>query len=140
MSRAYSEDLRIRLVQLVENGTSARSAAKLFKVSASTAVKWMQRWRRERSVAPNPVRGHRRPLLDHHADWLLELVATKPDMTLEEIRARLRKRGVVVSLWTIWSFYERSRMSFKKNRIRQRAGSRRRGRRPRALESQSSAA
>jgi transposase len=140
MSRAYSEDLRIRLVQLVENGTSARSAAKLFKVSASTAVKWAQRWRREKSVAPNPVRGHRRPLLDHHTDWLLELVTTKPDMTLEEIRARLRKRGVVVSLWTVWSFYERSQMSFKKNRIRQRAGSRRRGRRPRALESQSSAA
>jgi transposase len=90
MSRAYSEDLRIRLVQLVENGTSARSAAKLFKVSASTAVKWMQRWRRERNVAPNPVRGHRPRLLDHHADWLLELVATKPDMTREEIRARLR--------------------------------------------------
>ena len=63
-----------------------------------------------------------------------------PDMTLEEIRARLRKRGVVVSLWTVWSFYERSQMSFKKNRIRQRTGSRRRGRRPRALESQSNAA
>lgn len=140
MSRAYSEDLRIRLVQLVENGTSARSAAKLFKVSASTAVKWAQRWRQEKSVAPNPVRGHPRPLLDRHTDWLLELVTAKPDMTLEEIRARLRKRGVVVSLWTVWSFYERSRMSFKKNRIRQRAGSRRRGRRPRALESQSSAA
>ena len=140
MSRAFSEDLRIRLVQLVENGTSARSAAKLFKVSASTAVKWVQRWRREKSVAPNPVRGHRRPLLDHHADWLLELVTTKSDMTLEEIRARLRKRGVVVSLWTVWNFYERSQMSFKKNHIRQRARSRRRSRRPRALESQSSAA
>jgi transposase len=140
MARAYSEDLRIRVVRLVEEGTSARSAAKLFKVSASTAVKWMQRWRREKSVAPNPVRGHRRPLLEGHADWLLELVKTKSDLTLEEIRARLGKRGVVVSLWTIWSFYERSRMSFKKNRVRQRAGSRRRGRRTRTLERQSKTA
>ncbi len=140
MARAYSEDLRIRLVGVVDEGTSARSAAKLFRVSASTAVKWMQRWRREGSVAPHPVRGHRRALLDGYADWLLELVETKSDLTLEEIRARLRKRGVVVSLWTVWSFYERSQMSFKKNRVRQRAGSRRRGRRTRAVERQSKAA
>ena len=140
MARAYSEDLRVRLVGLVESGTSARSAAKLFEVSASTAVKWMQRWRRERSVAPNPVRGHRRARLNGHSDWLLELIETKPDLTLEEIRMRLKKRGVGVSLWTVWSFYERQKMSFKKNRVRQRAGSRRRGRGTRAVESQSSAA
>jgi transposase len=140
MARAYSEDLRIRLVGLVEEGSSARSAAKLFKVSSSTAVKWMQRWRREKSVAPNPVRGHRRPLLAGYADWLLELIETKPDLTLEEIRARLRKRGTVVSLWTVWSFYDRNRMSFKKNRVCQRTGSRRRSRGTRIVENQSSAA
>lgn len=140
MARAYSEDLRIRLVRLVESGTSARSAAKLFDVSASTAVKWMQRWRREKSVSPNPVRGHRHRLLDGQADWLLELIETKHDLTLAEIRLRLKKRGVRVSLWTVWSFYERQKISFKKNGVRQRAGSHRRGRRSRVVESQSSAA
>jgi transposase len=140
MSRAYSEDLRVRLVRYVEGGASARSAAKLFGVSASTSVKWMQRWRRDKSVAPNPVRGHRRALLEGHADWLLELIDAKPDLTLEEIRTQLKKRGLRVSLWTVWSFYERSDMSFKKNRVRQRTGPRRRGRRARGLERQSSAA
>jgi transposase len=140
MARAYSEDLRIRLVRLVESGTSARSAAKLFGVSASTSVKWMQRWRRKKSVAPNPVRGHRRRLLEGHADWLLELIQAKNDLTLEEIRVRLKKRGVRVSLWTVWSFYQRQKMSFKKKRVCQRAGSRRRGDSPRTLASQSRAA
>src|ERR1700682_4815540 len=140
MARAYSEDLRVRLVRLVESGASARSAAKLFKVSASTTIKWMQRWRREKSVAPNPVRGHRHRLLDGQADWLLELIETQHDLTLSEIRLRLKKRGVRVSLWTVWSFYERQKVSFKKNRVRQRAGSRRRGRGTRTVESQSSAA
>jgi transposase len=135
MSRAYSEDLRVRLVRYVEGGASARSAAKLFGVSASSSIKWLQRWRRERSVAPNPVRGHRRRLLDAHADWLLDLIDAKPDITLAEICAKLKKRGVRVSLWTIWSFYDRQDVSFKKKRLRLRAGSRRRGRRPRALES-----
>lgn len=140
MSRAYSEDLRVRLVRYVEGGASARTAAKVFGVSASTSVKWMQRWRRDKSVAPNPVRGHRRRVLDDYADWLLELIADKTDATLEEIRAKLKKRGVRVSLWTVWSFYDRHDFSFKKKRVRQRAGSRRRGGRPRALASRSRAA
>jgi len=140
MARAYSEDLRIRLVRYVEGGVSARSAAKIFGVSESSAIKWMQRWRREKSVSPNPVRGHRRRLLDGHADWLLELIETKADITLEEIRAKLRKRGVRVSLWTVWSFYDRHDFSFKKKHLRQRAGSSRRRDRPRALAKHAKAA
>jgi len=67
MARAYSEDLRVRLVGIVESGRSARSTAKLFSVSASTAVKWAQRWRREKSVAPSKLRGHRLSPLEAHA-------------------------------------------------------------------------
>jgi len=140
MARAYSQDLRIRLVRYVEGGVSARSGAKVFGVSESSAIKWMQRWRRDKSVAPNPVRGHRRALLEGHADWLLELIDAKPDLTLEEVRTELKKRGVRVSVWTVWSFCERSDLSFKKNRVRQRTGPRRRGRRAPGLEIQSSAA
>lgn len=140
MARAYSEDLRVRLVRYVEGGVSARSAAKVFGVSESSAIKWMQRWRREKSVTPNPVRGHRRRLLDDHADWLLELIRIKTDITLDEIRVRLRKRGVRVSLWTVWSFYDRHDFSFKKKRLRQRAGSTRRRGRPRALAKRTKAA
>jgi transposase len=126
MARPYSQDLRVRLVRYVENGVSARAAAKVFGVSESSAIKWMQRWRRQGSVAPDPVRGHRRPLLEGQADWLLEVIETKSDLTLEEIRAQLKKRGVRVSLWTVWSFYDRHDISFKKKRLRQRAGPRRR--------------
>jgi transposase len=123
---AYSQDLRIRLVRYVEGGVSARAAAKVFGVSESSAIKWMQRWRRQGSVAPNPVRGHRHPLLESHTDWLLEVIEAKGDLTLEEIRVQLKKRGVRVSLWTVWSFYDRHGISFKKKRLRQRAGSHRR--------------
>ena len=140
MARAYSEDLRIRLVRYVEGGASARAAAKVFGVSPSISIKWMQRWRRERSVAPNPVRGHRRPLLDEHADWLRDLIEAKSDLTLAEIQAKLKRRGIRVSLWTIWSFYDRQGVSFKKKRLRRRTGSTRRGGRARTLENRSKAA
>lgn len=129
MSRAYSLDLRVRLVRYVESGASRRAAARVFGVSPSIAVKWMQRWRLRKSVAPSPVRGHRRAVLAEHADWLLELVKEKSDITLAEIGAKLAKRGVRVSLSTIWSFYDRRKLSFKKKRLRQRTGPARRGRR-----------
>jgi len=140
MARPYSQDLRVRLVRYVEGGMSARAAAKVFGVSESSAIKWMQRWRRQGSVAANPARGHRRQLLGGHADWLLEVIETKTDLTLEEIRALLKKRGVRVSLWTVWSFYERHDISFKKKRLRQRAGPRRRRGGTRALERHAKAA
>lgn len=139
MSRAYSEDLRIRVVRYVEGGASRRSAAKLFGVSPSIAVKWLQRWRLKKSVAPSR-RGHRRAVLDQHSDWLMDLVKKKPDITLAEIAAKLARRGVRVSLSTIWNFYDRHDFSFKKKHIRQRAGSSRRGSSPRALGSCTKAA
>jgi transposase len=139
VSRAYSEDLRIRVVRYVEGGASRRSAAKLFGVSPSIAVKWLQRWRLKKSVAPSR-RGHRRAVLDRHTDWLMDLVREKPDITLAEIAAKLTRRGVRVSLSTIWSFYDRHEFSFKKKRVRQRAGSSRRGGSPRALGSRTKAA
>jgi len=140
MSRAYSEDLRIRLVRYVEGGASRRAAAKLFGVSPSIAVKWMQRWRTKKTMAPSPVRGHRRAVLDRHTDWLMDMVKDKPDITLAEISAKLSRRGVRVSLSTIWSFYDRHDFSFKKKRLRQRAGSPRRRSRPRALAKHAKAA
>ena len=140
MARAYSDDLRGRLVKVVENGCSARSTAKLFAVSPSSAIKWVQRWRRDGSLAASPVRGHRRPILEAQAKWLLQLIETRPDLTLEEIRAQLEKRGVKVSIGTVWNFYDRHDISFKKKHPRERAGSRRRSRGARRVESSSSAA
>lgn len=133
MSRAYSEDLRVRLVRYVEGGASRRAAAQLFGVSPSTAVKWMQRWRRTKSVAPSAVRGHRRAVLERHSVWLQELIRKQPDITLAEIQAKLTRRGVRASLSTIWSFYDRYGFSFKKKRLRLRTRSSRRGRRTRTL-------
>jgi transposase len=140
VARSYSEDLRIWLVRLVENGSSRRAAAKLFGVSPSIAVKWMQRWRTKKSVAPSAVRGHRRQALAAHADWLMQLVREKPDITLAEISANLAKRGVRVSLSTIWTFYDRNGFSFKKKRLRQRTGSSRRRGRTHSLAKRSKAA
>ena len=127
MARAYSEDLRGRVIAAVEAGQSARQAARLFLVSPSTAIKWVQRWRRSGSFAATLVGGRRRSPLDHHAGYLLALVGEQPDLTLAEIRDRLQARAVPAGITSVWRFFDRHGVSFKKNPARRRARSPRRG-------------
>ena len=44
MPQALSNDLRVRLVEYVEEGYSRREAAGLLKTAASTAVNVVKRW------------------------------------------------------------------------------------------------
>jgi transposase len=117
MTRPYSLDLRERVVGAVVGGASARSAARLFQVSASAAIKWVQRWRAEETVAPRAIGGSRGTALDGEEAWLLALIVEQSDITLEEIRDRLAERGVAVAVSTIWRFYDRHEISFKKKQF-----------------------
>ena len=96
MPRAYSLDLRLRFIDLVEGGLSARAAARQLRVSASTGVKWAQRKRRTGSIEATPMYGHPLAKLLPHKERLLRLVAEEPDLTLKQIGARLAAEGVHV--------------------------------------------
>jgi transposase len=134
MGRPYSEDLRVRVVDAIAGGASRRESARIFAVSPSSAVRWADQWRATGSVMPKPLGGTSRSPLEAHAEWLLRLIGSEPDLTLEEVRARLRERGLAAAVSSIWRFFDRHGISFKKNRPRQRAGTRRRRRGARALE------
>ena len=124
MAKGYSKDLRERAVLIVEGGESAREAARVLEIGASTAIRWIERWTTTGSVAAKPGTGHSRSPLEKHKQWLLDLVAAEPDLTLEEIRARLRaKLKQKAGIGSIWRFYDRHAITFKKNSARRRAGS-----------------
>ena len=124
MAKGYSKDLRVRAVSIVESGESAREAARMLDLSASTAIRWIDRWTMTGSVDAKPGTGHSRSPLDAHAQWLLDLVAAEPDLTLEEIRERLRRETKLeVAVSSVWRFYARHEITFKKNTARRRAGS-----------------
>ena len=40
MPKAYSEDLRVRVIEMVRAGASRREAAEVFSVAGTTAVRW----------------------------------------------------------------------------------------------------
>ena len=122
MAKGYSKDLRVRAVSIVEGGESAREAGRLLNVGASTAIRWIKRWTTTGSVDAKPGVGHSRSPLDRHRQWLLDLIAAEPDLTLKEIRTRLRSEKKLKSGTTsIWRFYERHDITFKKNSARRRA-------------------
>ena len=114
MPRAYSLDLRERVVGLVASGEPCRAVAELFDVSVASVVKWSQRARATGSAAAKPMGGKRPYLLEGERDWLLARLAEKPDLTLHALLAELGERDVVVSCDTLWRFLKRQGISFKK--------------------------
>jgi len=133
MPKPCSLDLRERVLEAVASGSSRREAAERFEVSASSAVKWLQRWRATGSVAAKPTGGST-SALEEHADWLLGLIAEQPDLTLDEVVAAMRKRRIAGSRSAVWRFFARHGISFKKKPARGGARAPRRGPRPPALD------
>ena len=121
MTKAYSLDLRERVIMSVDGGLSRREAAERFEVSVSAAIRWVQRWNATGSAAAQPQGGSRSPL-EEHATWLLDLIAAQPDLTLDEVVAAMGKQRITGSRTAVWRFFERHGISFKKNFARQRAG------------------
>src|SRR5665213_1510458 len=134
MARAYSLDLRERVVARVMAGERCRAVAKLFGVSVASVVKWSQRFRSTGSAAAKRMGGHRPYALAGERDWLLARIAARPDATLRALVTELAERGIVVSYFAVWHFFAHEGISFKKKPARQRTGSRGRGAPPRALE------
>ncbi len=107
--------LRRRIVRAVETGRSARQAAERFEVSPSAAIKLMRRVRETGSPAPGQIGGHRRPMLEAHADLIRTLVGDHPRITLAALQAALAERGIQVkALSTISLMLHRLGLTHKK--------------------------
>ena len=134
MPKAYSIDLRERVVKaVVEEGLSRHAAAARFGVSASSAIKWLQRHCRTGSVAPSRLGGHKpRVLRGLHRDWLLE--RARRDFTLRGLVAELAERGVRVDYRQVWEFVQAEGLSFKKKRPARRTAPPRDRQAPRPME------
>ena len=140
MARAYSLDLRERVVAAVGAGQSCRTVAATFQVSVASVVKWSQRFRATGSAAAHKVCGRRPYALQDHREWLLARLAEKPDLTLRALGAELAARGIKVSHFAVWHFFVHEGITFKKKPARQRAGPSRRGKTAGTMEKVSRAA
>lgn len=119
MTKAYSQDLRDRVIAAVEDeGLSRRAAARRYRIGEATAVRWLQAVRQGRRAQG----GDRRSRLPAHAAWLLGLIEMEPDLTLLAVCERLlAETGVKADAGMLSRFFTGNGISFKKKRLRLRA-------------------
>lgn len=105
MAAPYSEDLRRKVVQACERGTqSQREVAELFNVSLSFVESLLRQYRRSGGeLVPHRQKCGRHPVLDGACrEQLGQWLQKQPDLTLQELRGRLRaNRDVTVSVPTL---------------------------------------
>jgi transposase len=95
--KAYSEDLRAKILEAVDRGMPKSEAAKTFGVSRSSVKRYAAARREGRPLAPKKHPGSK-PKLDHRARKLLKAdVVERPALTLKE-RCRFLKEMVGVSV------------------------------------------
>ena len=116
--RAYSMDLRERVLRDSDTGMLADVVAERYHVSGSW-VRWLKQRRRETGeVGPRPRRYGPRRKLEPHVHTLAALIQEQPDRTLAELQEAL---GFPVSLPTICRAVQQLGLRVKKNRTPQRA-------------------
>ena len=97
MARAYSLDLRERVVAAIEGGLSTHQAAARFSIGIATAGSWARLKRSQGDVRPGRQGKPPGSVLDAHADFILGVLENKPDTTLDDLVARLAgERAVTV--------------------------------------------
>jgi transposase len=117
MGHCLSGDLRIRVVSEVEKGSSCRAAAARFGVSASSAIRWVQAFRKTGLSDAKPQGGDRRSRrIEVHRAFILETAAARKDITLAELQDLLAQRGERFGIGTLWRFFDRHAITLKKRR------------------------
>ena len=115
MARALSMDLRRRVVAAIDGGLLTREAARRFAIGIATAGDWHRLWRRTGDVQPGRQGQPKRSKLDPHEAFILGLVEETRDIALAEIAERLAAaRGVSACPATIWYFFDKRGITYKK--------------------------
>lgn len=120
MPRAYSDDLRCKLLEAYEGGQgSLQELAKQFRVSWGYSKKIRaQQLRTKRKERPPQLRhGPASRLTPAVEQQLRSALRQQPDLTLAEVQQRLAERaGISLSRSRLWVWLQRLGLRHKKNR------------------------
>lgn len=126
--QAYSKEMRRDVLAACDAGEGTRAVALRFNCSES----WVRRVKQERrelgKVAPATTR-KRTPKWERHREQIEELITSRPDMTLSELKEAL---GTELSRSTLCVALRRLKLTLKKSLESDGAGSR--GRRESACQ------
>ena len=122
--RAYSQDLRDRILGALERGEGPTTIARRYEVSRVWVHEVRKRWQQDGQRHSLPMGGYRRSRIAHLQAQIRQWIEATPDMTLREISERLAQEGIELKLPALWHQLDKWGLSFKKNPTRKRAVSR----------------
>ena len=113
--KAYSPDLRGRIVRAVERGMPRSQAARTFAVSLATVKNYVRQWHQTGSLAAKPIPGRPRGIPRAQDPALVARLRATPDATLAELVAAWEAAPrVAVSVATMSRAIRRVRWARKK--------------------------
>jgi transposase len=111
--RAFSLDLRTRVLADFQSGLTFAELGRKYTVSAEWVRRFIRRHQATGELAARPPINRRVPFHLQHEAALRAAVADDPSLTLESLKARL---GVKCDLSTLWYALRKLKISFKKKR------------------------
>ena len=138
--RAYSQDLRERVLRALERGERPTDIAVRLEVSRVWVYQVLRRYKQTGQRSSLPMGGHRRSRVAAMESTLRAWIEAEVDVTLAELCARLGECGITIKVAALWHQLNKWKLTFKKNSARQRAGARRRASGARRLETPSACA
>jgi transposase len=113
MAKAYSMDLRERVLKDCDAGMRSEDVAQKYSVSASWVYDLRKRRRETGSIAPKEYKRGAKLKLAPYENEVRQLVTDHPDATLEELHAMLPNKEEVTVV-TLHNFLRRLKITWKK--------------------------
>src|SRR5712675_1741501 len=118
---AYSQDLRDRVLRARERGESPTEVARRFEVSRVWVYQVWAQYQETGQRRGLKIGGYRNSRLGGHDDSLRTWIKEEPDITLVELRQRLKAEGIEIGIPALWHHLNQMGLTFKKNAARRRA-------------------
>lgn len=96
MTKTYSNDLRQRVIDYLDTGSSYKEASKLFKISISSIGRWYRKYKATGNYDAK-IRGGSKKKID--LNGLEEYVRSNKDMTLKQAAKNLGVSIFTISYW-----------------------------------------
>src|SRR5215204_4885667 len=118
--KAYSKDLRLRVLDAVDRGMPKKGVARVFGVSEPTIRRYLRLRRETGDVQPRPVPGPPARKWEALEERLPAQVRLNPDLTLAAEHCELfeEESSMVVSAATMSRAFKRLGLPLKKSRSR----------------------
>src|SRR5436853_4696724 len=113
--KAYSEDLRDRIVQAVDAGMNKSETARLFGVSLNSVKRFVKLKQATGQLSPKPRVGKKASISGDKVENLREQIKQTPDATLAERAEQWEQtQGVKLSRSTFSRTLKRLKITYKK--------------------------